>query len=114
MTTVRPTLKLPTIPINLRQYGILAAFAVIVVLFQVLTDGRLLLPGNINNLIQQNAYVLILAVGMVESGHSSAFANAIPSSRRLSPVGMAPTRRWRLQRPMGSRRDLKSHSRSRN
>lgn len=65
MTTVRPTLKLPTIPINLRQYGILAAFAVIVVLFQVLTDGRLLLPGNINNLIQQNAYVLILAVGMV-------------------------------------------------
>jgi putative multiple sugar transport system permease protein len=49
MTTVRPTLKLPTIPINLRQYGILAAFAVIVVLFQVLTDGRLLLPGNINN-----------------------------------------------------------------
>ena len=58
MTTVRPTLKLPTIPINLRQYGILAAFAVIVVLFQVLTDGRLLLPGNINNLIQQNAYVL--------------------------------------------------------
>lgn len=65
MTTVRPTLKLPTIPINLRQYGILAAFVVIVVLFQVLTDGRLLLPGNINNLIQQNAYVLILAVGMV-------------------------------------------------
>lgn len=65
MTTVRPSLKLPTIPINMRQYGILAAFAVIVVLFQVLTDGRLLLPGNINNLIQQNAYVLILAVGMV-------------------------------------------------
>ncbi|QPZ40163.1 sugar ABC transporter permease [Paramicrobacterium chengjingii] len=30
-----------------------------------MTDGRLLLPGNINNLIQQNAYVLILAVGMV-------------------------------------------------
>ncbi|MBX9718095.1 MAG: sugar ABC transporter permease [Microbacteriaceae bacterium] len=65
MTTARPSLKLPTIPINMRQYGILAAFAVIVVLFQVLTDGRLLLPGNINNLIQQNAYVLILAVGMV-------------------------------------------------
>ncbi len=51
--------------IDLRQYGILAALAVIVILFQVLTNGRLLLPGNINNLIQQNAYVLILAVGMV-------------------------------------------------
>ncbi|MGV8859064.1 multiple monosaccharide ABC transporter permease [Rhodoglobus sp.] len=57
--------KRPKVQIDLRQYGILAALAVIVLLFQVLTDGRLLLPGNINNLIQQNAYVLILAVGMV-------------------------------------------------
>lgn len=57
--------KLPRVRIDLRQYGILAALAVIVILFQVLTNGRLLLPGNINNLIQQNAYVLILAVGMV-------------------------------------------------
>lgn len=57
--------KLPTLPGDLRQYGILAALAVIVILFQIMTNGRLLLPGNINNLIQQNAYVLILAVGMV-------------------------------------------------
>lgn len=53
------------VPFNLRQYGILGALAIIVVLFQILTDGRLLMPGNVNNLIQQNAYVLILAVGMV-------------------------------------------------
>ena len=65
MSTTTPTRKLPKLQIDLRQYGILAALAVIVILFQVLTDGRLLLPGNINNLIQQNAYVLILAVGMV-------------------------------------------------
>ncbi len=65
MTTARPGLKLPKVFTNTRQYGILAALAVIIVLFQVLTNGRLLLPGNINNLIQQNAYVLILAVGMV-------------------------------------------------
>jgi len=64
-TTERTSRKLPKVPTNLRQYGILAALAVIVILFQVLTNGRLLLPGNINNLIQQNAYVLILAVGMV-------------------------------------------------
>ncbi|QTX04949.1 multiple monosaccharide ABC transporter permease [Agromyces archimandritae] len=51
--------------INFRQYGILAALVIIIVLFQVLTGGRLLLPGNVNNLIQQNAYVLILAIGMV-------------------------------------------------
>ncbi|WP_438356849.1 multiple monosaccharide ABC transporter permease [Arthrobacter koreensis] len=51
--------------IDLQQYGILAALVVIVVLFQVLTGGRLLYPGNVSNLIQQNAYVLILAIGMV-------------------------------------------------
>ncbi|TQO19130.1 putative multiple sugar transport system permease protein [Rhodoglobus vestalii] len=65
MTTTTPDRKKLKLQIDLRQYGILAALAVIVVLFQVLTDGRLLLPGNINNLIQQNAYVLILAIGMV-------------------------------------------------
>ncbi|WOF22043.1 sugar ABC transporter permease [Microbacterium betulae] len=57
--------KLPKITISLRQYGLLAALVVIVALFQALTDGRLLMPGNVNNLIQQNAYVLILAIGMV-------------------------------------------------
>ena len=51
--------------VDLRQYGILGALVLIVVLFQVMTGGRLLLPANIGNLIQQNAYVLILAVGMV-------------------------------------------------
>ena len=51
--------------IDLNQYGILAALVVIVLLFQVLTGGRLLYPGNVSNLIQQNAYVLILAIGMV-------------------------------------------------
>lgn len=51
--------------VDLRQYGILAALVVIILLFQALTGGRLLMPGNVNNLIQQNAYVLILAIGMV-------------------------------------------------
>jgi putative multiple sugar transport system permease protein len=50
---------------NLRQYGMMAALVVIVVLFQILTDGKLLYPNNIAALIQQNAYVLILAIGMV-------------------------------------------------
>lgn len=57
--------KAPRSSSNLRQYGILGALVMIVILFQALTGGRLLMPGNINNLIQQNAYVLILAVGMV-------------------------------------------------
>ncbi|WAP53440.1 sugar ABC transporter permease [Arthrobacter sp. ATA002] len=51
--------------VDVRQYGILASLVVIIVLFQILTGGRLLYPGNVSNLIQQNAYVLILAIGMV-------------------------------------------------
>lgn len=51
---------------NVRDYGLLGALIFIVLLFQIfLTDGKLLYPGNVNNLIMQNAYVVILAVGMV-------------------------------------------------
>ncbi|NKY38265.1 multiple monosaccharide ABC transporter permease [Cellulomonas septica] len=50
---------------NARQYGIFGALVVIVLLFQVLTDGKLLLANNVAALFQQNAYVMILAIGMV-------------------------------------------------
>lgn len=50
---------------NVRQYAMFFALAVVIVLFQILTEGILLKPLNISNLIQQNAYVLILAVGML-------------------------------------------------
>ena len=48
-----------------RQFGILGALVVIVLLFQVLTGGKTLDPVNLINLVNQNAYVLILAIGMV-------------------------------------------------
>jgi len=51
--------------INLRQSGIYIAFAVIVVLFTILTDGDLLAPQNISNIVVQNSYILILAIGMI-------------------------------------------------
>ena len=35
------------------------------VLFQVWTDGDLLLPRNVSNLVLQNSYILILAIGMM-------------------------------------------------
>ncbi|MEV7442502.1 multiple monosaccharide ABC transporter permease [Streptomyces sp. NPDC091204] len=50
---------------NIRQYGMLVALALIIVLFQVWTDGTLLKPLNVTNLIQQNGYILILAIGMM-------------------------------------------------
>jgi putative multiple sugar transport system permease protein len=51
--------------INLRQSGIYIAFALIVLLFTVLTGGDLLAPQNISNIIVQNSYILILAIGMI-------------------------------------------------
>ncbi|WP_155056116.1 multiple monosaccharide ABC transporter permease [Streptomyces blattellae] len=50
---------------NMRQYGMLIALGLIVVLFQVWTDGDLLLPRNVSNLVLQNSYILILAIGMM-------------------------------------------------
>jgi putative multiple sugar transport system permease protein len=51
--------------INIRDYGLLGALVVVVLLFQWGTHGRLLAPANVNNLIMQNAYVVILAIGMI-------------------------------------------------
>ncbi len=50
---------------NLRQYVMVIALVVVIVLFQILTGGVLLKPLNIANLISQNAYILILAIGML-------------------------------------------------
>lgn len=50
---------------NLRQYVMIIALTVVIILFQILTDGILLRPLNISNLILQNSYILILATGML-------------------------------------------------
>ena len=50
---------------NIRKYAMVIALVFIVALFQVLTDGILLKPINVTNLILQNSYILILAVGML-------------------------------------------------
>ena len=50
---------------GIRKYGMLIALAVIMILFAVLTDGISLKPLNITNLILQNSYILILAIGML-------------------------------------------------
>ncbi|MFJ2826561.1 multiple monosaccharide ABC transporter permease [Streptomyces sp. NPDC087263] len=50
---------------NMRQYGMLIALGLIVALFAVWTDGDLLLPRNVSNLVLQNSYILILAIGMM-------------------------------------------------
>ncbi len=50
---------------NIRQYAMALTLVLIMILFQILTNGVLFSPINITHLIQQNSYVLILAVGML-------------------------------------------------
>ena len=50
---------------NLRQFGMVIALAALLLFFNWRAGGVVLQPGNISNIIQGNAYVLILAVGMV-------------------------------------------------
>jgi putative multiple sugar transport system permease protein len=50
---------------NSRQYGMVIALAVAMVFFGVLTNGVFFRPVNLTNLVLQNSYVLILAVGML-------------------------------------------------
>ena len=51
--------------IDLKQYGMVIALIMIFLLFFFATGGKNASPTNINNLIMQNGYVVILAVGML-------------------------------------------------
>ncbi len=50
---------------NLRQYGMVIALAFIMGLFQITTGGIMFKPMNVTNLVLQNSYILILAIGML-------------------------------------------------
>nr|WP_244463797.1 multiple monosaccharide ABC transporter permease [Anoxybacillus ayderensis] len=50
---------------NIRSYSMVVALVLIMLLFQLLTDGILLRPLNVTNLILQNSYILVLAIGMM-------------------------------------------------
>ena len=57
---------------HMRDYGMLLALIVIMLLFEVLTDGTLMRPINLTNLFLQNSYIIIMALGMllvIVSGH---------------------------------------------
>lgn len=50
---------------NIRKFGMIIALVGIMILFQILTSGILLTPLNVTNIIMQNSYVIILAIGMM-------------------------------------------------
>ena len=57
--------KKKVVNLDMKQYGMFLALVAIYIIFAVLTGGKNLSPANINNLVMQNGYVVILAVGML-------------------------------------------------
>jgi putative multiple sugar transport system permease protein len=57
---------------NLREYGMLMSLVAIVIFFAIATDGVVLKPLNLTNIILQNSYIVIMALGMlmvIVTGH---------------------------------------------
>ncbi|MGS4947280.1 multiple monosaccharide ABC transporter permease [Meridianimarinicoccus sp. RP-17] len=57
---------------HLREYGLLFALIAVMAFFQIVTGGTLLRPINLTNLLLQNSYIVIMALGMlivIVAGH---------------------------------------------
>ncbi|PKO65789.1 MAG: ABC transporter permease [Betaproteobacteria bacterium HGW-Betaproteobacteria-16] len=57
---------------NTREYGMLITLVLIMAFFQYMTDGTLMQPLNLTNLVLQNSYIVIMALGMllvIVAGH---------------------------------------------
>ena len=57
---------------NFREYGMLLTLVAIMAFFQYMTDGTLMQPLNLTNLLLQNSYIVIMALGMllvIVAGH---------------------------------------------
>ena len=82
-----------------KKYTMVLALLVVFVFFTYLTGGRLLLAQNISNLLLQNAYVLIMACGMllciltggnVDLSVGSTLCLSAALSAKLLSVGINP------------------------
>src|SRR6185503_10664495 len=57
---------------NIRDYALLLSLLVIMIFFQFTTGGTLFKPVNMTNIILQNSYIVIMALGMlliIVAGH---------------------------------------------
>ena len=87
---------------NLRNYGMLLSLLAIMLFFQVMTDGTLLQPLNLTNLVLQNSYIVIMALGMllvIVTGHIDLSVGSVAGfvgARRRRADGALPHRliRW--------------------
>ncbi|RWD28519.1 MAG: sugar ABC transporter permease [Mesorhizobium sp.] len=67
-----PRVAVSALTTNLREYGLIIALIVIMLFFQYTTSGTLFKPVNLSNLVQQNSFIIVMALGMllvIVSGH---------------------------------------------
>ena len=50
---------------DLRQYTMIVALAALIIIFNIASGGKMVTSSNFQNLISGNAYVLVLALGML-------------------------------------------------
>ncbi len=83
----------------IKKYTMVLALVIVFILFTILTGGRLVLAQNISNLLLQNAYVLIMACGMllciltggnVDLSVGSTLCLSAALSAKLLDMGAAP------------------------
>ena len=108
---------LPRCYANLRDYGLILALIAIMIFFQFTTNGVLFKPVNLTNLVLQNSYIIIMALGMLlvivaghidlsvgsVSGFIGALAAMMMVTWHLGPLSPPDHRRARL--PRDGRRD---------
>lgn len=85
-----------------RQFGMIFALVALIIFFQIWTGGLTLKPDNVINIFQGNAYILVLAIGMVLviiAGHIDLSVGSVAAAVGIS-VAMA-IRDWGLPWPAG-------------
>ena len=72
MTTASPSKEGPNVVSigdyirnNIREYGMLIALVAIMLFFQIVTGGVLFRPLNLTNLVLQNSFIVVMALGML-------------------------------------------------
>ena len=72
LTATRRTDFLRFVKSNIRDYALLLSLLAIMVFFQFTTHGTLFMPLNMTNIVLQNSYIVIMALGMlliIVAGH---------------------------------------------
>ena len=97
-TTVK-TVAQKKVNLSMKQYGMVLALIAVYLIFAVITGGKNLAPMTVHNIIMQNGYLIILAVGLllfvlpgnVDLGGGSVVAPCCPEAGPLvGALGSSP------------------------